>query len=93
MNESWLYYGGGEREAMVLHFVVLSSAAPGNWRLTAVITDPAALQDRLGWDPSINNVAHARNYLDYTSQVNRMGVESERAVNQALTTCYYSGVD
>jgi tetratricopeptide (TPR) repeat protein len=89
-NESWLYQGYGERETMVLHFVVSGASAPGDWRLTAILDDPAMLNDRLGWDSSVNNVATSRNYLDYRSNLSEMGRASERAVTQALTTCFYS---
>jgi hypothetical protein len=90
-NESWLYYGSGERATMALHFVITGSAAPGNWRLTPIITNAAALDDRLGWDSSIHNVYNSRSSLDYISNVHEMGRRSERAVTQALTTCYYTG--
>jgi GWxTD domain-containing protein len=89
-NESWRYYRREDRPELIFHFKIAGTATGNNWRLTPYLENRRMLEDRLGWDPTLDRLYYARSQLEYNSVLNRLADESRDVVYAAMSSDYHT---
>jgi len=91
LNESWLYYPRESSPKLIFHFEV--HGGPGCWRLTPILSNWSAYEDRLGWDNKMAEYYMAHDLLTRFQVESEMKLESRQIVAWALENEFHTWSD